>query len=310
MGTENDDVKGLVKKIFPKTFTRSKAKVCPSEEEISSFIDGKLDEIKENNFISHLAECKDCLETVRFLRQKSSDEKVHVPAWLEQKAKEVFPARPKTWEIILERVSPAFKIAKHTAELCLTIPELKVVPAGKSFLSRVEKTSWGPKEKDEAPMTGRESPYVPGKFQKPSHTDFGESDRGKRAYDSSMEFLKRDEEDLYVRKEEARNVIKKLKGQIPEGFVFQEHMGDYSVYLLLTKKEDAETIEVQIEIRDSIGQPVEDMEILLVQGRKVLEKLLARDEIYAFQALKRQRLRIKFNHKGIQLGEAVLAIKK
>ncbi len=310
METENGDIKGLVRRIFPKTVASSKANVCPSEEEISSFIDGKLNQRKEKNLICHLAECKDCLQTVKFLRQKPSNEEIQFPAWLDQKVKEIFTSRPKTLEIILGRVGPVFEIAKHTAELCLTIPELKMVPAAESFLSKVEKTPRSIKEEDEALVKGSNSSYVPGKFQKSTQTDFTINHRDKKGYVPSTEFLKGDGEDLYARKVEVRHVLENLKGQISKGFVFQERLGNYSVYLLLTKKEDKETIEVQIEIRDSIGQQVEDMEILFVQGRKVLEKLLTGKESHISRMLESHRSRIKFKHKGIYLGEAVLNTRK
>ncbi|MBS3921174.1 MAG: hypothetical protein KG012_20060 [Deltaproteobacteria bacterium] len=306
METENDDIKSFVKKVFPKSLGLTKDKACPSEDELASFIDGRLKGRKEGDLISHLGVCKECLETIRFLRKEPSPEEAPVPRWLEQRVKEIFPVRPKIWEIVLGRVTPVLEIVKHNAELGLTIPGFEVVPTSESFLSKAEKASSTIAEKEEAPVTGKQLSYVPGKFQKPAYSDFWKSCMEMRAYDSPMELFKRESEDFYARKEEAHKVIEGLRSQISRGFVFQERLGDYSVYLFLTKKEDTETVEVQIETRDPSGEPVEDMEILFIEGRKALEKLLTKKESHTLRILKSNRLRIKFKHKGIYLGQAVL----
>lgn len=45
---------------------------------LASFAEGKLKGKKEN-LISHLAFCNDCLEMIKFLRKKPSEEEVSVP---------------------------------------------------------------------------------------------------------------------------------------------------------------------------------------------------------------------------------------
>lgn len=101
MGNKNDEIKGFVKKIFPKFVGLLKNRACLSEDELSSFIDGKLKRSKEEELISHLAVCKDCIDTIRFLRKKPSLEEATVPAWLEERVKDLFSSKPKTWEIVL-----------------------------------------------------------------------------------------------------------------------------------------------------------------------------------------------------------------
>jgi hypothetical protein len=303
MGSENDEVKGFVKKVLPKPVGLPKDRACLSEDELASFIDGKLKGRKEEALISHLAVCKECLDTIRFLREKPSPEEAIVPAWLEQRVKNLFPAKPKTWEIVLRRVTPFFEIVKHNAELGITLPEFEVVPAGAPFLPKPGK--------DEIPVAEKPLSYVTGKYQKPAYSDSWKSFKDIVAKEKTMgRFFDGENKVSYAKKDEAYKVIERWRDSSSKGFVFQERLGDYSVYLFLTKREGEQGIEIQIETRYASGEPVEDMEILFVQGRKVLEKLMTEKESPPLRIKKSKRLHIKFKHKGIYLGEAVLSLEK
>jgi hypothetical protein len=300
----------LLRRTLQKTDPPPKDRDCPSEEDVSSFVDGRMKAREENAFISHLAECKDCVEAVKFLRQKPSDEEAHVPAWLEEKVKTDLPVPPKTWEIVLEKVPPALEVVRHTAELCFTIPELKVIPAHKSFAFRSEKTSKRARTESECHAAEKESSYVPGKYAKPAAGDFQRRDRNMRDYEASMYPRKAEGEGFYIKKEAVHSVIESLGSEVSKGFVFRERLGDYSVHLFLSKKTDGETVEVQVETRDSSGQSVEDMEVLFIQGKKLLEKFLAKEGSHALEMPGSRRLRIKFRHKGVYLGEAILELRE
>lgn len=302
MEQENDEIKDFVKKVFPKPEGLPRDRSCPSEDELASFIEGKLKGRKEEEMISHLGVCKDCLESIRFLREKPSQEEAIVPAWLEQRVKNLFPPRPKTWEIVFKRVTPVLEIVKHTAELGLTLPEFEMVPAGKPFLSKPGKDETGIKDKF--------CFYAVGTYQKPDYTRKISKDivaREKsmgRLYDEGQKDIK------YLKKKEMYNVIDSLRDSVSKGFVFQERLGDYTVYLFLTQKEGQEQVDVQIEARYASGEPVEDMEIMFVQGQKVVERLITTKESPILRMMESKRLRIKFKHKGIYLGEAVLNLEK
>lgn len=302
MEQENDEIKDFVKKVFPKPEGLPRDRLCPSEDELASFIDGKLKGKKEEELISHIARCRDCLDSIRFLREKPSQEEAIVPAWLEQRVKNLFPPRPKTWEIVFKRVTPVLEIVKHTAQLGLTIPEFEVVPAGKPFLSE----PW----KDESGITDKFCFYAAGPYQKPDYTRKSPKDIVTKEKTMGKLYDKAEKDVTYSKKKEIYNVIDSLRDSVSKGFVFQEQLGDYTVYLCLTQKEGQEQVDVQIEARNASGEPVEDMEILFVQGRKVVERLMTAKESPILRIMKSKRFRIKFKHKGVYLGEAVLNLKK
>ena len=295
----DDDIKRLIKQLFPKSHGGSKDRVCPTEEELASFVDGKLKGKKEGDLFSHLAVCKDCLETIRFLRQEPSAGEIPVPRWLDQKVKEIFPVKPRKWEIVFGGATHFLEIIKHNADLGLTLPEMEVVPSAATFLSKTKKV--------EPPVTEKPLSYVPGKYQKPAHRDTWKGFQDIVGKDKTMgKLFDVGEEVLFEKKRDACRVIESIRDPGARGFVFQERMGDYSVYLFLTKKEEAETVDLQIEILDSSGESAEEMEILFLEGRKVLKKLFAGKDYQPMSMPRFKRLHIKFKQKGIYLGEAVL----
>lgn len=299
MEIEDDDIKRLIKQLFPKSHGGSKDRVCPTEEELASFVDGKLKGRKEGDLLSHLAVCKDCLETIRFLRREPSAEEIPVPRWLDQRVKEIFPVRPRRWEIVLGGATSFLEIIKHNADLGFTLPEMEVVPSAATFLSKTKKL--GP------PVTEKLLSYVPGKYQKPAHSDSWKGFQDIVGKDKTMgKLFDVGKEDLLERKVDAYRVIESIRDPGARGFVFQERLGDYSVYLFLTKKEEVGTVDLQIEIMDSSGESPEDMEILFLEGRKVLKRLFTGEEYQPMRMPRFKRLHIKFKQKGIYLGEAVL----
>lgn len=303
MGTENGDMKSFIKKVFPKTSGLPKDKACPSEEELSSFIDGKLKGRREGDLLTHLAVCQDCLETIRFLRQEPSAGEAPVPRWLDQKVKEIFPVKPRRLQIVFGGLTPVFEIIKHNADLGLTLPEMEVVPSAAPFLSETKKV--------EAPATEKPLSYVPGKYHKPLPGESWKSFKDIVAKDKAMgKLFDVENEILFEKKRDAYRLIESIRDPGSRGFVFQERMGDYSVYLFVTKKEDTEKVDFQIEIRDSSGGSAEDMEIVFLEGRKVLKKLFTGKEYQPMRMPRFKRLRIEFIHKGIYLGEAVLNLEK
>lgn len=152
---------------------------------------------------------------------------------------------------------------------------------------------------------------MPGKYQTLAYSDSWRNFKDFVAKEKKMgTFFDGENKVSYAKKDEAYKVIESCWDSSSKGFVFQESLGDYSVYLFLAKKEEKQGIEIQIEARYASGEPVQDMEILFVQGRKVLEKLMTKKESLPLRIKKSNRLRIKFKHKGIYLGEAVLNLEK
>jgi hypothetical protein len=293
----DEDIKKIIKKIYPEVTALDRFKVCPSEDELAAFADSKLKGKKEGNLISHLAVCNDCLETIKFLRQAPSEEVVSVPLWLKRRVYNLFAVEPKTWEIVVKYVKDVFEIIKHTAESCWTIPELAVVPvkekrlpSPRTDISAIDLIPRNILISPEDLVEYFDRLSMPSKKVKRAYLPV--KTRGKSWFPG--DFLKR------------------VSKRISRGLVFMEHMGAFDVFLIVRKRKDSrpDIFEIQIEVYDSSGKLAKDVEILFVQGRKTIDKLLTHKVGRISRSVAPQRFRIKFKHKGIYLGQAVLDLRE
>ena len=322
METNNDEeIKKLIKKVYPHMMALAKDKVCPSEDALASFAEGKLKGKKEEQVISHLAFCNDCLEMIKFLRQAPSAEEVSVPLWLEETARDLFPEKPKTWEIVVGHAKTALEVIKHTAEGCWTLPGLELIPAkikpelaylhelgivGHTYRPRISDENLYRSWKDE--LVRRDA--SPGKPKRTLPEEFEEEFESVLA---QAEIVTDYNVGTIVPISATKDkILKSLKKRISNGFVFLEHVGPYNVYIAITKKEykRPEIFEVEIEVYDRSGRSAEEIEVSFIQGRKTIAKLLTRKETRISKRLSPKKYSVKLKHKGLYLGQALLDLRE
>jgi hypothetical protein len=315
METNNDEeIKKLIKKVYPHMMALAKDKVCPSEDALASFAEGKLKGKKEEQVISHLAFCNDCLEMIKFLRQAPSAEEVSVPLWLEETARDLFPEKPKTWEIVVGHAKTALEVIKHTAEGCWTLPGLELIPSqmklkpAYSFRARAGIS-------DEHLFRSLEDGMVvkgsqPVEPRRRLHEEFKEEFESLLAQaEIGTDYNVGTIVPISATKDK---ILKSLKKRISNGFVFLEHVGPYNVYIAITKKEykRPEIFEVEIEVYDRSGRSAEEIEVSFTQGRKTIAKLLTRKETRISKRLSPKKYSVKLKHKGLYLGQALLDLRE
>jgi hypothetical protein len=61
-------------------------------------------------------------------RNKKGLQVIEIPSWLQRKVKGIFGIKPSTWQIFVKRFKTALEVIKHNADVCLTYPELAIVP--------------------------------------------------------------------------------------------------------------------------------------------------------------------------------------
>ncbi len=334
METNNDEeIKKLMKKVYPHMMAMAKDKVCPSEDALASFAEGKLKGKKEEQVISHLAFCNDCLETVKFLREAPSAEEVSVPAWLEETARDLFPEKPKTWEIVVGHAKTALEVIKHTAEGCWTLPSLELIPAKmKPALGYIEDMNtvgiaYIPRISDENLLAKSKS--IPRHLRSMEHEPVVKGTYPVKPKRTLPEIFEEESESVLAQAETVttdyytgaakapisptRNkILRNLKKRISNGFVFLEHIGPYDVYLAITKKDDKrpEIFEVEIEVYERSGRSAKEIEVSFIQGRKTIAKSVTRKETRISKRLSPKKYSIKFKHKEIYLGQALLDLRE
>jgi hypothetical protein len=339
METKNEDeIKRMVKKVFPQMMALANDKVCPSEDALAAFAEGKLKGKKEEQVISHLAFCNNCLGMVKFLREAPSADEVSVPLWLEKTVCDLFPEKPKTWEIVVGVVKTGLVVLKHTAEECWTIPTLELVPAKMKLKPAYASFEYLLPLQDRAKGLIWNSKSLPKgeKSLKERFTKRELEDLLKRAIGpeelrsvwystllakSPKGFVEDALEGRIIRGSEPPwpaasaakdKILKSLKKRISNGLVFVEHIGPYNVYLAIIKKEDKRTdvFEVEIEVHDRSGRFAEEIEVSFIQGRKTIEKSVTRKETKISKRLSPKKYSIKLKHKGLYLGQALLDLRK
>ncbi len=320
---DEDEIKRIMKKAYPQIVASAKDKVCPSEDALSAFAEGKLKGKKEEEVVSHLAVCNDCLGLIKFLRQAPSEEEVSVPLWLERTVCDLLPEEPRTWEIVVGHAKAFLEVIKHTADICLTIPQLEPVPAKMSpapaFATLISDRLLADEKvmKPSSEMNLARS-ALRRQFRIATRRPIAKKPRGKSARVSEEVFAMAKSE-LGVLEERIRppvptaedSILRDLSKRISSGFVFLEHIGPYEVYLALSKGEDnrPEIFEVGIDVYDRSGRFAEEIEVSFVQGRKTIGKSVTRKETRISKSLLPERYSIKFKHKGLDLGQALLDLR-
>jgi hypothetical protein len=325
METNNDEeIKKLIKKVYPHMMALAKDKVCPSEDALASFAEGKLKGKKEEQVISHLAFCNDCLEMIKFLRQAPSAEEVSVPLWLEETARDLFPEKPKTWEIVVGHAKTALEVIKHTAEGCWTLPGLELIPAkikpepaylhelGIAYTPRISDENQLAKSKSIRRFFRRmeDGSVVKGTHPvEPKRTLPEEGERSSVHAEMVMDNYWVAPVPISATKDK---ILKSLKKRISNGLVFIEHIGPYDVYVAIIKKEDkrADVFEVEIEVYDRLGRSAEEIEVSFTQGRRTIAKLVTRKEARISKRLSPKKYSVKLKHKGLYLGQALLDLRE
>lgn len=326
METNNEEeIRRMVKKIFPQMMALAKDKVCPSEDALAAFAEGKLKGRKEEGVISHLVVCNDCLETIKFLRQAPSEEKVSVPIWLEKTVRDLFPEKPKTWKIAIGHTKGIFEVIRHTAEECLTIPGFQTVPArGQGVLGTSPSASFlraanalkSIRQSDLESIMRLEfrDEIKPEKPLKGWGEVFGEAEKELFAM-PEQEFLAEPEKG-FARPTPiptAQDKISKILGKkISNGFVFSERIGPFKLYLVVAKHERKRPhiFEVAIVVHDRSGKFAEDIEISFLQGRKAIDKLVMTKKGGVSKRLAPQHYTVKFKYKGFNLGKVFLDLRE
>ncbi len=323
---DEDEIKRIIKKAYPQIMEMAKDEVCPSEDSLAAFAEGKLKGKKEEQVISHLAFCSDCLGVIKFLRQAPSEEEVSVPQWLEQTVSELFPEEPKTWEIVVGHFKAILEVINHTADICLTIPGLEPVPARMSpapaFATLVSNRLLADDrvagiERSEDINIARST--LRRQFRLATRRSIAKKPRGKSARGSEEVFAmaKSEPRVLEERIEPSvptpeDSILRDLSKRISNGFVFLEHIGPYGVYLALSRREDnrPEIFEVGIDVYDRSGRFAEEIEVSFIQGRKTIGKSVTRKEARISKSLSPERYSIKFKRKGLDLGQALLDLRE
>lgn len=325
METNNEEeIKRIVKKTFPQMVALAKDRVCPSEDALAAFAEGKLKGRKEEEVISHLAVCNDCLETIRFLRQAPSEEEIPVPAWLEKTVCDLFPEKPKTWKIAIEHAKTALEVIGHTAAQCFTIPGFELVPARAEVLGappdalylRTADTLKSIRESDLESILASEywCETASQEFPPVSAEGFGEPTKDLYAVPEER-FLAEPDEQLArpALVSAARDkILKGLRKKISNGFLFSERIGPFKVYLVVAKHagKRPHIFEVAIVVHDRSGNFAEGVEISFLQGRKAIDKLMTTKKGGVSKSLAPQHYTVKFKYKGLNLGKAFLDLRE
>jgi hypothetical protein len=316
METRNEDeITRMVKKVFPQIMALAKDKVCPSEEALAAFAEGKLKGRKEEEVIFHLALCNDCLETINFLRQAPSEEEVSVPIWLEKTVRDLFPEKPKTWKITIERAKTALEVIRHTAAECFTIPGFELVPAKMQLqrdsfeLATVEHLFRSSDELDAVALRPIE--------QGLARTIQEKKKSERKPHEEALADIELGYAEGFAQLRAPiptvrDNILKSLGKKISNGFVFSERIGPFKLYLVVAKKEGKRphTFEVAIVVHDRSGKFAEDIEILFLQGRKEIDKLVTTKKGGISKKLAPQNYTVKFKYKGFNLGKAFLDLRE
>ncbi len=159
----------------------------------------------------------------------------------------------------MKQVKAALEVIRHNADLGFSYPELAIVPAEIKRVSLVEdkifsivserKIDSYPKvitdKKEDSPSTKYSTIAKPldAPSPPPSPDYFFE--------------LGQNTESLLVKKERISEVFKSLRDKIKKGLIFQEQLGDFTVYLLLGRIGDSkpDTFEIIIQVYDQCGEP-------------------------------------------------------
>ena len=131
MKMTDDEFEQLISKNYPKVrIKKPEGEKCLSDNDITEFAEGLLKGKREKLVISHLIVCEDCREIVRSLQKELPFEEINkteIPDLVAEKAKNLFPARPKTWEILAKDIKTGLEIITYTGDFCFTYPELERV---------------------------------------------------------------------------------------------------------------------------------------------------------------------------------------
>jgi hypothetical protein len=295
----------------------AKDKVCPSEEALAAFAEGKLKGRKEEEVISHLAVCNDCLETIKFLREAPSEEEVSVPVWLEKTVRDLFPGKPKTWKIAIGRAKTALEVIRHTATECFTIPEFELVPAKMQLqpdLFRVAVATY------DEPLF-RSANELDAVALRPMEQGLARTIQEKKKSERKPHEEALADIELGYAEGFAQlrapiptvrdNILKSLGKKISNGFVFSERIGPFKLYLVVAKNERKRPhiFEVAIVVHDRSGKFAEGVEISFLQGRKEIDKLVTTKKGGVSKKLAPQHYTVKFKYKGFNLGKALLDLR-
>lgn len=327
MKMTDDEFEQLISKNYPKVkIKKPEGEKCLSDNDITEFAEGLLKGKREKLVISHLIVCEDCREIVGSLQKELPFEEINkteIPDLVAEKAKNLFPAKPKTWEILAKDIKTGLEIITYTGDFCFTYPELERVSlAGKKKFKNAGQPI--------RPEVDYLQPIIPSieaispKFaqiavevsEKKSKIDYidreilsirdireNQPDQFKKLEEKEREFLSK--------KKEIYKTLENLKKVVPRGFFFQEQLWNLTVNILLTKRKDKQTYisELQIGICDSLGKPQEDIEISFTKGRKVIERFITQKGISFTKRVDPQKFHIKFKQYGIYLGQAILNLK-
>jgi len=239
----DDEIIAILKKIYPQVMKSADKGICPTEDDLASFAEGGLKGKKQEKLISHLAFCKHCLDTVKFLRQKPLEEDVSVPVWLQDTVKNLVPEKPKTFEIVVAIVKETLEVVRTTALEFFKRPEL--VPAlvrssaGRKCVS-IEMAYESTKFLGERCSVEQELEPVDHLFssEEPSATT-------PQDFDDLLSSLR----PLMARHEKEKAVLEVMRKKLPKGVVFHETMGAFEVYVAIDKasKERPNAFEIRIE---------------------------------------------------------------
>jgi hypothetical protein len=328
MKMTDDEFEQLIRANYPKVRVRKPdGEGCLSDNDITEFAEGLLKGKREKAVISHLIVCEDCREIVRSLQQELPLEeinKIEVPETVAEKAKNLFPSKPRTWEILAKNIKTGLKIITYTGDFCFTYPELeRVLLRGKKASRSVGRPNRPeidylhpiiPSIEAISPELAQIAAKVSEKKSKLDSIDreiISIRDT-KRIQPDQFKILEEKEKEFLSKKEENVKILENLKKVVPRGFFFQEQLWNLTLNILLTRREDGQTYisKLDIGVCDSFAKPQEGIEILLTQGRKVIERFMTQKGISFTKRVDPQKFHIKFRQFGIYLGQAILNLKE
>ena len=323
-----DEFEALIRKNYQQVkIGKPEGEKCPLDNDIAEFAEGLLKGKREKVVISHLIVCKDCREIVWSLQQEIPFEEIEKTEILElvaEKAKNLYPSKIKTWEILARNIKTGIEILTYTGDFCFTYPELERV----SLIGKGISKSFGQPIKPEIAYL---QPIIPSiELISPKFAQIAAEVSEKKSMIDSIdkeilslreiieiqpdrfEMLKEKERESLLKKGEMIKTLESLKKVAPRGYFFQEQLWNSLINILLTRRQDGQAYisELQIGVCDSLGKPQEGIEISLTQGRKVIERFTTQKEIPFTKSIDPYKFQIKFKQYGIYLGQARLDLKE
>ena len=111
MENRENNIDGLIKKHLEAKMSDiegpSLYQNCPSELELSDYLEGELTQEKENLLLEHIAGCRRCLSLLELARESAKEKAIDMPSLeMLKRAKGIVPEKPKKgilnykWQIL------------------------------------------------------------------------------------------------------------------------------------------------------------------------------------------------------------------